>query len=61
MNYSLLRSRTFWTFVLMFIIGGVNAIAQVIPAGLDTAIMLGLTGLGSYFHLQTAVTNGAIN
>lgn len=53
MNYSLLRSKTFWTIVAMFFVGGINAITQVIPADLQAPIMAILAILASVFHLQT--------
>lgn len=61
MNYSLFRSSTFWTIILMFIVGGVNAIANVIPGVWDAVIMAVLTALASTFHLQTAQAAGAVN
>lgn len=59
MNYNLLKSRTFWSFVVMFLVNGYAAISGNVPAGADVVINLVLTTLGSYFHLagvQNAVT-----
>lgn len=47
-----LQSRTFWTIVGMFLIGGVNAIASFIPPSLETPIMGGLALLATYFHIN---------
>lgn len=52
MNYSIIKSRTFWTVVVMFLVGGVNAIIEFIPAGAQTAVMAGLTALAAYFHVN---------
>lgn len=50
MNYSWLKSRTFWTLVLMFLVGGVNALVPVLPASIQ-ATVTGLLGLiAMYFH-----------
>ena len=61
MNYSLLRSRTFWTIVAMFIIGGINSVKPVIPLDIVPYIEFALGALASYFHLDTAVKFGARN
>lgn len=47
-----LQSRTFWTLVVMFLIGGVQAITAVIPAGWETPIMGVLGILAAYFHVN---------
>lgn len=52
MNYSIFASRTFWTVVLMFIIGGLNSIVQFIPGPID-AVIMGLLGVAAtYFHVN---------
>lgn len=61
MNYSLLKSRTFWSIVAMFVIGGTNAITSLLPQGAEPFVMLFLGVLASYFHLDTAKTVGARN
>lgn len=61
MNYSLLRSRTFWTMVAMFVVAGGNAIVPMISPGVQSIVELFLTVLASYFHLSTAVKAGATN
>lgn len=60
-SYSLLRSRTFWTIIVMFIVGGGNAIVQFMPADLQAGLMAVLGFLASYFHKDTAVAAGATN
>lgn len=61
MNYSLFRSKTFWTIVAMFVVGGVNAIMGVIPPQFQTIAMLVLGGMASYFHLQTGTSTTGVN
>ena len=61
MNYSLLRSKTFWALVISFLVGGVNAITNTLPPDVVTILMLVLNGSAAYFHLQTAQTAGATN
>ena len=46
-----LKSRTTWTIVAMFVIGGVDAITQFIPAGLLTPIQGFLGVLAIYFKV----------
>ena len=53
MNYSLLRSRTFWTIVAMAVVGAGNALVPVIPTDYQAIALLALSALASYFHLQT--------
>lgn len=52
MNYSIFASRTFWTVVAMFVIGGLNAIVPVIPADLQAVAMAALGILATYFHVN---------
>lgn len=61
MNYSLFRSRTFWTIVAMFVVGGLNAIMNWMPANLQAGAMVLLTVLASYFHLQTGRSTSGSN
>jgi hypothetical protein len=51
-----LTSRTVWTVVLMFVIGGTNAIAGVIPAGWETPIMGILAIAAAYFKVSPSQT-----
>jgi hypothetical protein len=50
--FRILKSRTFWTIVAMFIIGGVNAISQLIPENLQALIMGILALLATYFKIN---------
>lgn len=47
-----LSSRTVWTVIAMFIIGGVNALFPVIPADWQAPLMGVLTLLAAYFHVN---------
>lgn len=50
-TFSILYSRTFWTVVAMFIVGGGNAIVPVLPAGVQ-AVALAILGIfATYFHV----------
>jgi len=61
MNYSLLRSKTFWTLVALFIVGGGNALVPVIPPQAQALVTLVLTFVASYFHLQTGESTTGSN
>lgn len=52
MDYSILKSRTFWTIVAMFLIGGVNAIVQVLPPDIQAAAVAILGIAATYFHVN---------
>jgi hypothetical protein len=56
MDFSIFKSRTFWTIVLMFIVGGGNAIVPVLPASLQALAMLMLGGMATYFHVNPSQT-----
>lgn len=47
-----LRSRTFWTIVMMFLIGGTEAISGLVPDELTTPILFVLGALATYFKLR---------
>lgn len=47
-----LQSRTVWTVVGMFVIGGLNAIVPVIPGDLAGLLNALLAGLAIYFHVN---------
>ena len=47
-----LKSRTTWTIVVMFLVGGVNAVASFIPAGFETPILGALALLAVYFKVN---------
>lgn len=55
-DYSIFKSRTFWTVVAMFVVGGGNAVLPVIPASWDAALMFVLSGLATYFHINPSQT-----
>ena len=61
MNYSLLKSRTFWTIIFNFFFAGFAAISGTVPAGVVVVVSGILTAVASYYHLQTAKTAGAVN
>lgn len=61
MTYSLLRSRTFWTIVAMFLVSGGNAISPMIPAGAELFLQAMLSLIAAYFHLQTAQAGDVTN
>jgi hypothetical protein len=61
MNYSLLRSKTFWTIVFMFVFNGFVAISSKIPADYVLAINAILTAVASIFHLQTGQSTDGSN
>lgn len=50
-NYSLLKSKTFWSAVLLFVFNGFNAISGSIPSAYSVPINFVLTALVGYFHL----------
>lgn len=53
MNYSLLRSKTFWTLVVTCVVAVGNILIPVIPMGYQAVATTLLLMLASYFHLQT--------
>jgi hypothetical protein len=52
MNFSFLKSRTLWTIVAMFVIGGLNSIIPVLPASVQTVAMAVLGIMATYFHVN---------
>lgn len=48
----LATSRTVWTIVAMFVIGGVNNVASFVPAADLVYVNLGLSALAMYFHIN---------
>jgi hypothetical protein len=56
MTYSLFASRTVWTVILMFVVGGLNAIVPVLPAGFQAFAMAVLSILAMYFHTNPSQT-----
>lgn len=61
MNYSLLRSRTFWSAVALFIVTGGNAIIPLLPANIAAFLGVVFLAMVSYFHLETAKLGGVRN
>ena len=55
MLQKLFSSRTVWMIVLMFLIGGMESIAQFIPDSFETVILGGLGLLAAYFRANTKV------
>lgn len=51
-NYAFWRSKTFWTVVVSFIVGGTNTIKPMLPAGGDTFILAVLGMVATYFHVS---------
>lgn len=47
-----LRSRTFWTIAVMFIIGGVGEIRDLLPASSLVYVEGGLALLATYFRVN---------
>lgn len=47
-----IKSRTFWTIVVMFVIGGVQAVEPIMPNGLYLLISSVLASLATYFKLN---------
>lgn len=60
-NYSLVRSKTFWTVVLMAVVGAGNAILPVIPTQYSAILVIILGGIASAFHLQTGQSQTGSN
>lgn len=61
MNYSLFKSRTFWTIVFMFVFNGFVAISGSISPEWSVPINFLLTSLAGYFHLQTGQSTTGTN
>lgn len=51
----ILKSRTFWTLVLMFITNGISAVHDSIPQNWVMYVDAGLTVLAMYFHTNPKV------
>lgn len=49
MNYSLLKSRTVWTIIFMFLVGGINAIVPILPPDIQSTVMGLLAAAAIYF------------
>lgn len=46
------KSRTLWTILVMFLIGGVNSIHEMIPPVFVTVLEAGLGLLATYYKLS---------
>ncbi len=49
---NIFKSRTFWTIVAMFVVGGGNAVVPVLPANIQAVAMFALGALATYFHVN---------
>ena|SRR5665213_262354 len=61
MNYSLLRSKTFWTIVFNFAFTGYSAISGQLPVTATVVISGLLTTIAALFHLQTGQSTSGAN
>lgn len=61
MDYSLFRSRTFWSTVALFVVTGTNGIMGMLPANSLIYVQGVLSIMIAVFHLDTAKTFGARN
>jgi len=52
------KSRTFYTFVAMFVVGGGNALVPVLPAEYQAIVLAVLGLLGTFFHINPSQTYG---
>jgi len=52
-RYNLLRSKTFWTMVVMFLFNGFQAISDKLPGNSVLIVNVLLTGLAAVFHQMT--------
>lgn len=55
MKYNFLKSRTFWTIVVMFCVNGYAAISGQIPSNVDMVVNFALSSLATYFHIDKQV------
>lgn len=61
MNYSLLRSKTFWTIVLQFLSNGFMAISGSFDPTTVLIVNTFFTMIASYFHLETGKSTTGTN
>jgi hypothetical protein len=61
MNYSLLRSKTFYTAVALGLVNLIQVFTPFLPASVSAAADVVGTILIAVFHLSTAMKAGAIN
>jgi len=60
-TYSLLRSRTFWTLVVMSLLPVFSAVVATLPQAVQAIAEILLAMLASYFHKDGMVQSGAVN
>lgn len=60
-TYSLFRSKTFWTLVIMSVLPIANAIVPVLPASVQDVVTVLLGLVAAQFHKSTATSSGAVN
>lgn len=60
-TYSLLRSKTFWTLMLMFGLDALSVYGNIMPPNMLMLANLVLTTVASYFHLQTGRSDAGAN
>jgi hypothetical protein len=58
-NYSILKSKTFWTLVVTFVVTAGNAIVPLLPAAAQVTVVAILLALATIFHV-TGVNNAAV-
>ena len=61
MNYSLLRSKTFWTIVFLFVFNGFAAVQGSVSPDISIAVNGVLAIVASIFHLQTGKSTTGAN
>lgn len=61
MNYSLLKSRTFWTLVVTFLYNTWQLLAPSVSPDVSTVLNAVFLFLASYFHLQTGTSTTGTN
>jgi len=55
-NYSLFKSRTFYTILAMFVVAGANAVLPVLPPAVSTVVSAILGIMAVYFHVNPSQT-----
>lgn len=60
-TYSLLRSKTFYTVVLMALIGAGNAVVPIIAPNYAAVLVVVLGAIASIFHLSTGLSTSGTN
>lgn len=60
-TYSLLRSKTFWTLVFMFVVDGFMGVSGQLNPTVVMVVNGAFTVIASYFHLQTGTSTTGTN